>query len=216
MDREGGRVSVASAVMVVRMLWLCGADAAGKSTVGWEIYDRLIGSGTAAAYLDIDYLGFCTPQPGGDPTWLVERNLAAMWATFAEAGAGCLIAAGVVVTRQQWQRYVAAIPDARATLCRLRVTPPTQAGRITRRGVLEAGDGGVSDEMLAGLDAYAQRSAQFAAKLDADDFADFTVDTDGVPIRTVADRVQAGLVANGWDIGDPGLVSQPGHATDRI
>jgi hypothetical protein len=123
-----------------------------------------------------------------------------MWATFAEAGAGCLIAAGVVVSRQQWQRYTAAVPDVRATLCRLRVTPQTQADRITRRGVLEAGDGGVNDEVLAGLDAYAQRSAQFAAKLEADDFADLTVDTDGVPIRTVADRVWAGLVANGWDL----------------
>ncbi|WP_203785162.1 hypothetical protein [Paractinoplanes rishiriensis] len=177
--------------MVVRMVWLCGADAAGKSTVGWEIYDRITGSGGTAAYLDVDYLGFCTPQPGGDPTWLVERNLAAMWATFAEAG--------VVVTRQQWQRYAAAVPDARAILCRLRVTPQTQADRILRRGVLEAGDGGTNDEMLAGLDAYAQRSAQFAAKLEADDFADFAVDTDGVPIKVVADRVQAGLVANGWD-----------------
>ncbi|GAA1860877.1 hypothetical protein [Asanoa iriomotensis] len=186
--------------MVVRVLWLCGADAAGKSTVGWEIYDRLTGNGSAAAYLDIDYLGFCTPQPGGDPTWLVERNLAAMWATFAEAGANWLVAAGVVVTRQQWQRYASAIPNAQAILCRLRVTPQTQADRITRRGVLEAGDGGTDDDMLAGLHAYAQRSAEFAAKLEADDFADFTVDTDGIPIKAVADRVQARIAANGWDL----------------
>ncbi|GIH19567.1 AAA family ATPase [Rugosimonospora africana] len=189
--------------MVVRVLWVCGADAAGKSTVGWEIYDRLTGGGVMAAYLDIDYLGFCTPQPGGDPTWLVERNLAAMWSTFAEAGASCLVAAGVVVTRQQWQRYAVAIPDARAILCRLRVTPQTQADRITRRAVVEAGEGGTDEDMLAALDAYAQRSAQFAAKLEADDFADFTVDTDGVPIKTVADRVQAGIVANGWDLPVP-------------
>lgn len=186
--------------MRVRVLWLYGADAAGKSTVGWEIYTRLTGSGQAAAYLDIDYLGFCSPQPGGDPTWLVERNLAAMWATFAEAGAEYLIAAGVVVTRPQWQRYAAAIPGADAILCRLRVTPQTQSDRITRRGVLEAGDGGTDDDLLAGLRAYADQSARFAAKLDADDFADFTVDTDGVPIAAVADRVQAGLVTAGWDL----------------
>lgn len=187
------------AFVKVPVLWLCGADAAGKSTVGWEIYSRLTGSGRPAAYLDIDYLGFCTPQPGGDPTWLVERNLTAMWATFAEASAGCLVAAGVVVTRQQWQRYAAAIPHARATLCRLRVSPGTQQERIIRRGMVEAGEGGTGDDMLAGLHAYAERSARFAAKLDADDFADYVVDTDGVPIRTVADRVQAGLAANGWD-----------------
>ena len=180
------------------MLWLCGADAAGKSTVAWEIYSRLTSSGRTAAFLDIDYLGFCTPQPGGDPTWLVERNLAAMWATFAEAGARSLVAAGVVVTQEQWQRYTVAIPNVQAILCRLRVTPQTQAKRITRRGILEAGEGGTNDDMLAGLHAYAQRSARFAAKLDAHDFADFTVDTDGVPITTVADRVQAGIAASGW------------------
>jgi hypothetical protein len=160
----------------------------------------LTSSGRAAAYLDIDYLGFCTPQPGGDPTWLVERNLAAMWATFAEAGAKYLVTAGVVVTRQQWQRYAAAIPNAQAILCRLRVSPQIQAGRITHRGVLQAGDGEMNDDVLAGLHAYAQRSARFAAMLDADDFADFTVDTDAVPVKTVADRVQAGIVANGWDL----------------
>ena len=104
----------------------------------------------------------------------------------------------MVVTRQQWQRYAAAISDAQAVLCRLRVGPQAQADRITRRGVLEAGDGGVNDEVLAGLDAYAQSSAKFAAMLEADDFADLTVDTDGVPIKTVADRVQAGLAASGW------------------
>ncbi|WP_117214661.1 hypothetical protein [Allorhizocola rhizosphaerae] len=186
--------------MQTSLLWLCGADAAGKSTVGWEIYSRLTGSGRAAAYVDIDYLGFCTPQPGGDPTWLVERNLAAMWATFAEAGARCLVAAGVVVTREQWRRYAAAIPDARAVLCRLRVTPQEQAERITRRGVLEAGDGEANDDLLAGLRAYAERSARFAVKLEAEDFADFAVDTDGVPIKAVADRVQAGIIASGWDL----------------
>lgn len=144
---------------MIKVLWLCGADAAGKSTVGWEIYSRLTSSGGTAAYLEIGYLGFCSPQPGGDPTWLVERNLAAMWVTFAEAGARYLVAAGVVVTRQQWQRYIAALPNAQAVLCRLRVAAQIQSQRITRRGVL------------------------------SDDFAGFAVDTDGIPIRTVADRV---------------------------
>jgi hypothetical protein len=104
-----------------------------------------------------------------------------------------------VVTRQQWRRYASAIPNARATLCRLPVTPEAQSERIIRRGVLEAGDGGTSDDMLAGLRAYAEQSARFAAMLEADDFADLAVDTDGVPMKTVADRVETGLIARGWD-----------------
>jgi hypothetical protein len=166
--------------MGVPVLWLYGADGVGTSVVAWEVYGSLTGQGRTAAYLDIDYLGFCTPQPGGDPTWLVERNLAAMWRTFAEAGARMLVAAGVIVTAEQRDRYAAAIPDSRLVLCRLRATPSTLAARIARRGAVDG---------ASGLVEYGQRAARFAELLDRTDFADFTVDTDGIAIAEVARRV---------------------------
>ena len=61
------------------ILWLYGADAVGKSTVAWEIYDSLTSRGVGAAYVDTDYLGFCTPSPYDDPSPLVAANLASMW-----------------------------------------------------------------------------------------------------------------------------------------
>jgi hypothetical protein len=58
------------------ILWLYGADAVGKSTVAWEIYTSLTSRGIGAAYVDTDYLGFCSPLPDDDPAPLVAANLA--------------------------------------------------------------------------------------------------------------------------------------------
>lgn len=109
----------------VPVLWLYGADAVGKSTVAWEVYEQLTGRGVPAAYVDIDYLGFCQPLIGDTPNRLVELNLASMWPNCATAGARCLIAAGVMVTREDRRSYEAAVPGGVLTLCRLRATPPT-------------------------------------------------------------------------------------------
>lgn len=52
---------------VIPLLWLYGADAVGKSTVAWEVYEQLTGRGVPTAYVDIDYLGFCQPLIGDSP-----------------------------------------------------------------------------------------------------------------------------------------------------
>ena len=49
--------------MTAHVLWLYGADAVGKSAVGWEAYTLLAEAGEPVAYVDTDYLGFCTPAP---------------------------------------------------------------------------------------------------------------------------------------------------------
>jgi adenylylsulfate kinase-like enzyme len=41
------------------VLWLYGADAPGKSTIGWEAYSLLAERGARVAYLDTDALSFC-------------------------------------------------------------------------------------------------------------------------------------------------------------
>lgn len=51
----------------IPVLWLCGPVGVGKTTVGWEIYSQMIASGVEAAYLDIDQLGICYPEPASDP-----------------------------------------------------------------------------------------------------------------------------------------------------
>jgi hypothetical protein len=65
------------------VLWLCGATGVGESTVGFEVYRRVLGAGATAACLDLDQLGFCGPVPDDDPGHhrVKARNLAAVWRT---------------------------------------------------------------------------------------------------------------------------------------
>ena len=177
--------------MRVPVLWLYGADAVGKSTVAWEIYSVLTGGGVPAAYVDTDYLGFCSPLPDDDPAALVAANLRAMWPNFEAAGAQCLVVSGVVVTAGQRALFADAIPGTELTLCRLRATTETLSGRIMRRGRIEGAgsDGAASGLTIAGLREYGERAGRFAALLDAEDIADFSVDTDDVPVPEVARRV---------------------------
>ncbi len=43
------------------VLWICGARAVGKSTVGWRVFWRLIGDGVRTLFLDLQQLGFLEP-----------------------------------------------------------------------------------------------------------------------------------------------------------
>ena len=176
---------------VVPFLWLYGADAVGKSTVAWEVYEQLTGRGVPMAYVDIDYLGFCQPLIGDSPNRLVELNLGSMWHNFATAGARCLVAGGVMVTAEDRRRYESAIPGATLTLCLLRASPGTLRSRIIRRGQIEGAgsDGAVSGLTLDSLSEYAEQATRFAARLDADDFADFAVDTDGRTLPEIAQLI---------------------------
>ena len=75
------------------LLWLCGPPGVGKTAVAWNIYARLAGDGVPAAYVDIDQLGICFPEPPTDPgRHLVKlANLRGLLTSFCAAGAGCLV-----------------------------------------------------------------------------------------------------------------------------
>ena len=180
----------------VPILWLYGADAVGKSTVGWHAYRRLVDSGVAAAYVDTDYLGFCTPQ-FDDRGRLVELNLAATWPNFAAAGAHCLVVSGILVSAEQRTRYEQTVPGGELTLCRLHARPATIRARILSRARTEAESSGaaLSEAAVQALEEYGDRSVAFAAALEADDFADLVLHTD---MATPADLAQAVLGYGGW------------------
>ena len=61
-----------------RVLWFYGADAVGKSTIGWEAYSVLSDQHAHVAYVDTDYLSFCHPAPD-NVTEVVADNLQAVW-----------------------------------------------------------------------------------------------------------------------------------------
>jgi hypothetical protein len=175
-------------------LWLCGPTGVGKSTVGFRAYLNVLQRGIAAAYVDIDQIGFCSPAP--DDHRLRARNLAAVWETYRSAGAEALVAVGSVRSTSQAQIYQQSLPTALFTWCRLR------AGRdeLTRR-IMSRREGGSwaqpGDPLTAQSIGYLLRIAAEAAveaDLSAQDLG-FRIDTDGVGVQQSADVI---LSRTGW------------------
>jgi hypothetical protein len=79
------------------LLWICGPPGSGKSTVGWEVRARIAAGGVDVAYVDVDQLGICYPEPEDDPsrTRLQARILAPMIDGFAGEGATGVVVSGV-------------------------------------------------------------------------------------------------------------------------
>lgn len=178
-DWSPGRRGVWSRPGGPQVLWFYGADAVGKSVVGWEAYSQLIDRGTSTAYVDTDYLGFCHPRPE-DPAELVAANLAAVWANFQRAGADVLVVSGILITPPHKSIFETALPSAHFTTCLLTARSETIGGRILRRRRIEAEQQGgtLNDEVVKELQAYGVRSARFAALLLEGGFADHTIPTD--------------------------------------
>lgn len=177
------------------MLWLCGASGVGKSSVGWEIFCQVRATGVRAAYLDFDQIGFFLPAPADDPDnhRLKAANLGVLWPNLSAAGAGCLVASGLVDTSDAIRAYVDAVPGLTPTVCRLRAGPAELQERILRRGW--GGGPPIPGDELSG--ASAERLAQVIAEsvqnahdLERDRIGDLCVDTDGRSIPEVAELVR--------------------------
>ncbi|MEJ3656672.1 AAA family ATPase [Actinomycetes bacterium KLBMP 9759] len=156
------------------VLWLCGPPGVGKTVVGWEIRSRLADSGVGTAFVDIDQLGICYPEPPSDPGRhrLQERGLRAVVEGFRSAGARCVVVAGVVDAQRGVERD--AFERVALTVCRLRADHDELAARFLSRGM--------SVELV-------ERVLLEAEKLEAASFADLCVDTTGKPVAVIADEV---------------------------
>jgi len=174
-------------VAIGSVLWFYGADAVGKSAVGWEVYSQLVGRGLPSAYVDTDYLGFCDPRPD-DPSALVAANLAAVWATYAQQGIRYLVVSGILVTAEDRRTFAAALSDATLTTVLLQAQPSTIRARILRRRQVEAveRETQLSEQVLQELQDYGDRSAQFAALLETGAFSDHVLGTDDLTPEQLA------------------------------
>src|SRR5262249_61706751 len=118
---------------------LTGPVGVGKTSAGAAVAGRLATAGTSYAFVDADALRWYGPTPHDDP--FGERvglsNLAAVWATFREAGTERLVLADVVESGAKVDGYRAAIPGAEIVVARLRATLVTLEGRLRGR---ESGD----------------------------------------------------------------------------
>ena len=160
---------------VVAVTGPCGA---GKSSVGFEMLDRLARAGVKVAFVD-GVLAHVAPTPPDDPFayGTAERALRALWRVFAEEGHTRLLLARVVEDETQLALLTRAVPDARVRLYRLVASPATVAARLARR---EVGDG---------LDWHVLRAAEIARSVLGE-----PVDAER-PLRDVVDDV---LERTGW------------------
>ncbi|NUT35185.1 MAG: ATP-binding protein [Hamadaea sp.] len=178
---------------MVPVLWLYGAPGAGKTSTASALHARLVADGVEAAYVDVDQLGMCYPEPPGDPERhrLKEANLAGIVAGFEAAGACCVVVSGVVDA-------ATGVHLPNVTGCRLVVDREEHRRRYVGRGYR------VEDVELA-LD-----EADKLANLPG-----FSVETSGLTVPEVVDRV---LVVTGWPVTtaaktrppEPAVADKPG------
>jgi hypothetical protein len=179
------------------VLWLCGPFGAGKSTVGWELYEDLVRSGVRAGFLDIDQLGLVSlPASPGDPHRyrLKETNMAAVAGNYRAAGCDVLVAAGSVHDAPDVSS--ATLSSASLSTCRLQVSPEEQRRRLTSRG--------------NGPDFIANASRQTIDR-DRTGFTDACIDTDGRTAAEVADlvRERCGWWPPSHDVGSGAEETEP-------
>ena len=169
----------------IPVLVLTGPVGVGKTAVAGELSSLLEERGTAHAVIDMDWLRWCYPSPKQDPfhTALGLRNLAAVWASYSEAGAGRLVLVDVVETRDMLAAYHAAIPSADIYVVRLNATLPSILRRLAGR------------ETGASLAWHQARAGELLGLMAERAVEDLLVDTDG---KTVAEVAREVLYAIGW------------------
>jgi hypothetical protein len=176
------------------ILWLCGPTGVGKSTIGFEVYRRLLGGGPPTAFVDLGQLGFLRPAPADDPAHhrVKARSLAGLWQTFHDAGAHTMVVVGPVEDDAAVTTYTAALPAARITLCRLHAAPAELADRILVRG--RGGSWPEPGDPLVGKPAshlrdVADQAASAAERLEHGALGAVRIDTTGLTVAEAADLV---------------------------
>jgi hypothetical protein len=113
------------------ILWVSGVPGVGTSMVGYEIYQRTMGTGRRMGYLDLRQVGF--GAHGGVNHRLRAANVAAVWRAYRDLGAAGLVIAGEIGVGAV-PHYRAALPAATLTVCRLHADRRSLTERMLSRG----------------------------------------------------------------------------------
>jgi adenylylsulfate kinase-like enzyme len=177
------------------ILWIYGATAVGKSTVGWEVYQRLRQAGVRAAYIDLAQLGFHRPARTDDAAnhLLKASNLAAVWRTYHAVGAQCVVIVGPVDRARTAQLYRKALPRTEFSLYWLHASRAAITERVMLRGHGQSPTWGLAGDELTSQSAdrvqrVGQRAVTEAEELEQADVGGVPIDTDG---RAPSDLAEA-------------------------
>ncbi|MFB9179332.1 GNAT family N-acetyltransferase [Dactylosporangium sucinum] len=187
---EAGQASVC------RVLLLTGVAGVGKSTVADAVGRKLTEAGHVTAVVDTDMLAQFGPPPNAGPAGgrlydeLKCVNLASVWTNFRAAGARFLVAAAVIGTVAQRERYVQSL-----TGCDIRVVRLIADVDTVRRRLRQRDTGPKLEQHLRTLDEHGPAPTETSVE-------DFTVTND----RTPAEVAAGILVRAGW----MGQVNRPG------
>jgi nucleoside-triphosphatase THEP1 len=169
----------------VPTLVITGTIGSGKTSVATDIGELLEERGSAAAIIDLDWLGWMArPQDqnaGIDE--LILANLAAVWPNFRAAGAEYFVLARVIQSSLQLDGIRKAIPEADLTIVRVVGPPDLVANRLRRR---DAG------KILEG---HLKETVEFDSLLNEAAVEDHRVVNDARPLRDVSLEV---LKLVGW------------------
>ncbi len=165
----------------VPVLIITGPVGVGKTTVASMVSELLEQAELAHACIDIDALRWHYPRLPGDPfsSQLAMKNLAAIWINFQEYGATHLVVADVIETRDELDRYRAAIPGAEIFVVRLRASLEMLAQRVRRR------------EIGSGLEWHLARAPVLAAIMERNKVENLLVETDGKAVIEIAKEILA-------------------------
>ena len=103
----------------------------GKTTVLGEASDILSGHDILHAAIDLDAVG-AVLVPEEVASGLAQRNLAAIYANFVNAGVKHVLLAEAVETRADLDGLCGAMPGADFVICRLTAAPATMERRLRR------------------------------------------------------------------------------------
>jgi hypothetical protein len=182
-------------------LLVCGPRGVGKSSVAFQVFLEVMGSGIKAGYVDLDQVSFCRPVPEDDPDnhRVKVRNLARIWSVYQQAGARCLVAAGEINGADVVDAYAAAVPELHLSVCYLDASADTIRERLFARGRGE-GPSLPGDELrgkgVASLTRLAEEAARAAEDPKRWSMGHVRVVTDNQTVAEVAARARAELV--GW------------------
>ncbi|MGI5373023.1 hypothetical protein ACQEV2_01910 [Streptomyces sp. CA-251387] len=181
------------------ILLIGGRAGVGKTTVGWEVSARLRTARVSHAVIDGDFMGAVHPAPDGDAhrAGITERNLAAVWANYAELGHRRLVYTNTVsVLDEATPMFRRAMgDDVRLVRVLLTATDETAERRLFGR------------ELGSELEHEVRSSARKSRLLDERAPAEvLRVATDG---RTVIDIAAEVVAATGWGPGGVASGSVP-------